>query len=1005
MKTSMLSRNTKIALLVALFAVSSAPHASGEVTVRARITKVEPEARVRIMWTWGGRGQTAGDPVNGEFTEVPLSKMESPKPIAGGQLSLGTDELDALLGATGEKDGYLVEKGKSSDYHWLLPGVWSPAVPLSSFRNNGLKYLTVAARGCSLGDHRKPVKLKSVVFEFEILEDGQSRKVFSEAGADGPVATIILPVRALNANPSDLATLYRACGLSEYTRRLREMMEALPWAEDRLPERYEIMTDCGGYGTELYARTSNRAVFDDEFRILRQMGINGLRGKPSFFDGYIRDGRPEALALAKAAIGRVEGYPYIPAPWNRNSKRFRPLPWEEGAGCLYHPVYSNRTTQAQVQVAKALKSSEGLPFETCWLLSIDEIGDAFGGTAEGRSHMGVCPYCIAKFRDYLRGHGLTPADFDEKSWDAIRPTFGYFSKSHAERVREAERQRRENAAHLPDTVDPRVIKMEEDIDELMGEVVESAEPDVPTGPAAVEADLPISPRGWHKLTYWSRRFLNDGSVMLFTPMRDAFAAANAAKHNALADGKSDSPAARQPWLFTYALRGNTFLMGGQSIDFFDFYRYADTGFMYETSNRDPRVWSWDSYLCDVGRMLHDKLGLAFGIYIKPHRGAGMQRALSAVARSSRTLYWYTYGPEWTKGDSFGGSTNTMAIVSQTARLIGEAEPVTWSGRWTFPAEVAVVRPRTSEFFGNSAQWEDGKWVYTALQQAHLPMDPLDEEWLMSEDLSQYKAIYVTGSHIRREVAMRLTEYVRDGGSLFTGCGGLYRDEAGEVIEELLPVFGVQSRSDPELWGRVPRYGATALGAVSAISNAPANAIVKLADGSTFGLQVGWEKFRVEPGAELLATFNDGSPAFVRNRFGKGNAYLAAWYTGVEYATSVMKEGYNTAIDFPSSQRSIIAMPAVVAGAKPVVDASSPAVEGVRMINPETGREAVVLMNWGRNGHNLVGIENLSVRIRDAGAWKGARSVSQRRSVPARREGADLVIELRELNNGDVLLLE
>ncbi len=1001
----MLFGKTKVALLIVLLAVCLALNSSGEVTVRARVTKVEPEARVRILWTWGGRGQTAGDPVNGEFTEVPLSKMESPKPIVGDPFSLGADELDALLGGPGANDEYLVEKGKSSDYHWLLPGVWSPAVPLSSFRNNGLKYLTVGARGCSLADHRKTVNLKSVVFEFEILENGESRKVFSEAGPDGPVATIILPARALNANPSDPATLYRACGLAEYSRRLREMMEAVPWAEDRLPERYEIITDCGGYGTQLFARTSNREVFDDEFRILRQMGVNGLRGKPSFFDAYIREGRPGALALSKAMIGGVDGYPYIPAPWDRDAKRFRPLPWEEGAGCLYHPVYSNRTTQAQAQVAKALKRVEGLPFETCWLLSIDEIGDAFGGTAEGRSHMGVCPCCIAKFRDYLRGHGVTPADFDENSWDAVRPTFGYFSKPYVERVREAEEQCRKDAARLPDTVDPRVVKMEQDIDELMGEVMENAEPDVPTGPAAVESDLPLSARGWHKLTYWSRRFLNDGSVMLFTPMRDAFAAANAGKRDAISAGKTDSPVARQPWLFTYALRGNTFLMGGQSIDFFDFYRYADTGFMYETSNRDPRVWSWDSYLCDVGRMLHDKMGLAFGIYIKPHRGAGTQRALSAVARSARTLYWYTYGPEWTKGDSFGGSTNTMVIVSQTARLIGEAEPVTWDGRWTFPAEVAVVRPRTSEFFGNSAQWEDGKWVYTALQQAHLPMDPLDEEWLMSEDLSQYKAIYVTGSHIRREVAARLIEYVKAGGALFTGCGGLYRDEAGEVIQELFPVFGVQSRTDPELWGRVPRYGATGLGAVSAISNAPASALVKLSDGSSFGLLVGWEKFKAAPGAEVLATFGDGSPALVRNRFGKGIAYLAGWYTGVEYATSVMKEGYNTATDFPPGQRAVMAMPAVVAGAKPVVDASSPAVEGVRMINPGTGREAIVLMNWGRSGHNLVGIEDLSVRIRDAGAWKGARSVSQRRAVPARRDGADLVLDLGQLGNGDVLLLE
>ena len=85
--------------------------------------------------------------------------------------------------------------------------------------------------------------------------------------------------------------------------------------------------------------------------------------------------------------------------------------------------------------------------------------------------------------------------------------------------------------------------------------------------------------------------------------------------------------------------------------------------------------------------------------------------------------------------------------------------------------------------------------------------------------------------------------------------------------------------------------------------------------------------------------------------------------------------------------------------------SSAMVEGVRMINPASGREAVILMNWGRQGHNLVPVPDLTVRIPDAGAWKGARSVYQRRAVSARREGDALVLDVGAMENGDVLLLE
>src|ERR1043165_5605369 len=89
-----------------------------------------------------------------------------------------------------------------------------------------------------------------------------------------------------------------------------------------------------------------------------------------------------------------------------------------------------------------------------------------------------------------------------------------------------------------------------------------------------------------------------------------------------------------PHIYSFALRGNTFLMGGHSLDFFDFYRHADNAFVYETSNRDARVWQWDSYLCDVGRIVSQDQHIQFGIYIKPHRGAPIQRTLAAAARGA-----------------------------------------------------------------------------------------------------------------------------------------------------------------------------------------------------------------------------------------------------------------------------------------------------------------------------------------------------------------------------------
>ena len=1026
------------AAAVAIALAAAPTPLTAEVTLRARVIEIEPEAYVRIHWVWGGQG-LGGDPYGGEFTSVALKDAKSGvKPTSSVS---GTDALDQLL--VGEEPigvaEYMVEKGKASDFHWLGKGIWSPELPVTDFKGGRL---TVSADGCAPGDIKKRVQIKRAIFEFEVLEDGKSVKTFTEASPWDAVCTINMPHKLLKDGKVTPAFLEEARGLSQLINWRKEYMENLPWAQDDLPEHYEIITDCGGYSEKrgFGVRTSSREIMYDEFKIMRQMGINGLRNRPSFFMDYVTENRPEVQGFGKLTEGGAGGYPFVSAPRDRSTGRLGALPWAEGVGCPWHPVHSNRVETAKKRVAETIERNRNMPFQSTWDLTVDEIGSAFDGAAEGKAHQGTCPHCTAKFREFLKNKGLTPKDFDAKSWDSIRSTYGYFEKSHEQKMKE-EAEARERDRPKPMAPGDIQSVSGKEADSLLGvaaadkgsiaarpamtrddtvvdlsdeEAAGKAGSDVALALAEDAARQGISPsptpelsaRGWHKLQYWSRRFNNEGSAMLFTPVRDAYAEANAAKKKAIAEGRLNSPEAKQPWLFMYALRGNTFLMGGHSLDFFDFYRHTDTAFVYETSNRDARVWQWDSYLCDVGRVLSEKMDLGFGIYVKPHRGAHTPRALSAVARGARYLYWYTYGPDWAKGDTFGGNTNVMAEVSRSARLIGEAETVTWGGEWSKPAEIAVVRPLTSEYFGNSAQWEDGKWVYTALMHSHLPMDPLDEEFLLSEDIDRYKAIYITGSHIRRDVVPRLIKYVEDGGTIFTGCGGMLRDEAGQLIDELLPVFGLKERADPQLWGNVPRYGASSLGAVKAITNTPPDAIVITTENQTgFPLQVGYEKLQPTDGAKVLAKFGDGSAAMVRNAYGKGNAFIAGWYSGVEYATGVMKEEYNPVVDFSAEKRALIATAAADAGVLPVVAASEPLIEGVRVIIKESGREAVLLMNWGFIGRKAIEFDNVTVTIPDAGAFNGAYSIGQRKKLEVVKKGDTLVVDIGEMVESDVLLLE
>jgi hypothetical protein len=145
--------------------------------------------------------------------------------------------------------------------------------------------------------------------------------------------------------------------------------------------------------------------------------------------------------------------------------------------------------------------------------------------------------------------------------------------------------------------------------------------------------------------------------------------------------------------------------------------------------------------------------------------------LSAVSRGNTMLYWYTYGPDYWKGDSFSQDREALELTSRAAHLLGRAEDALYGSRWAVPAEIAVVKPETTQRWMNlsgnpphlTAAWENAKWIYTALQHAHLPVDPLDEQMLTETDLSRYKLIYVSGSHITRAAAKHCTKYVQTAG--------------------------------------------------------------------------------------------------------------------------------------------------------------------------------------------------------------------------------------------------
>lgn len=1001
-----------LAVVLAGAAVHAGPRRGSkdtDITFRARVTKLEPSQPCRIHWRWGGEG-LGGKPTTGELTRELPSTPNRPKTVALGDMA--DDALPPEM-KQAPQDRIIV-RDETYTYTYLTPGVWTPRRPLSEFKHSrGRLFVTFTLQG-----HKTDRNIKNAELELEFNEGKKVLKRFTVWGPDGPTFGVMIPFHALGPKSETTPEFVEQLGsLRHYADSKVAALRAEPWSNQPVPKLYGFVTDCNGYrpGSGYGCRTTDRKTMLAEYEVLRLIGINGLRGCPAFVTEMIRKREGIAAGLSRVDFSHLMGYP-IPSIHIADG---RPPDRSPGDGCPYLPRNIEQIKETVRKGVKAwMEHVRTLPVDSEYGLTVDEIGTVFGRSPEGKNHMGACPYCRKAFRDMIRADGLTPADFGATDWEPIRAVYGYWAKDFWESKRILEKR----VADAQKAVEQKTMgtirddglkeAVDEDLDKIKGkgkgdpakELLAARErlKKLIWNSAILYEDedkqkLKVSQKGWNLLVYYSRLFNCISSAKLFEPLKDALDAENEKKRQALARGETDTPAARQPWVYSYALRGNTFLMGGHSLDFFNFYRYADNSFQYETSNRDSRVWQWDSYLCDVGRSLHRFMGKQFALYVKPHRGAPVQRCLTALARGARVVFWYTYGPDWAKGDTYGGRVDTLKMMGWVARLIAKAEDVTYDSHWAVAPEVAIVRPRTSEFFGTSASWEDGKWVYTALMHAHIPVDALDEGLLMSEDLSRYKAILICGSHLRRDVAQKLAKWVEAGGTLWTDGWGMAEDQAKQPLDILLPVFGLKARGTPDQWGLVPRYGATRLGSVRAQRQAPEGAKVtgtKLVEGS-FVPVVGREVLEPAEGTEVLATYADGGAAVTRHRYGKGMAYLVGTWAGVEYAWETMENK-----PFDPKKRTFISAPVLDAGVRPVVDADVPLVEGILLKNNKTGRLAIIFVNW-----QFKVDKPLSVTVRGVPGIKRARSLALDRDLPVTPGDGTIRFTLPKMDEGEIVLLE
>jgi len=571
----------------------------------------------------------------------------------------------------------------------------------------------------------------------------------------------------------------------------------------------------------------------------------------------------------------------------------------------------------------------------------DEPGWLFPGT---EATLNKEPETLKRFHDYLIAQGMTPELLGKKSWDEVKLT-------------------------------------------------------VPPAPNAV--------LGERRLWYYSVRFSD-------LDQDQRYGEAAAALRQAMGDKVLAYTNWNNPGIIYSDLTQYGYPPFYASHNWFDFSRakggtclWLGPGISEDRENSTFRTWS---LMLDLLRSAAKEGVGKFGAYVHHNfipddRGFEIALSIMAIAGRGGSGYdSYVWGPhyaftEYMWSEKFGH----YKYAADANRLIGRSEYLMYGAKVP-QAEVALLWPFTSEMYDLNKQ---GYWnynrdfmvemqqIYFALSHHNIPVDFVDETMIQRGSLLKYKVLYVVDPNLQGKTVGAIGGWVNSGGRLFASATAGMKDEFNQPTTAMEYLLGIKWRTiSRSAVNYAPKGGLRYLDTLGKVT---LDKTAGLGDAS-FNAYGSRASFALA-GGQAVGRFDDGSPAVIRNRRGKGEVLYIATMPGLAYSRGASERPNVPTLDYPPQIGKLItAFPDALGVAKPVTT-SHPYVEALRL-DSDKG-VAITLLNWSTKP-----IDSLEVTINGnlAGATvRSARGV-QLTAVPA-ADGKSIKVTVPMPEVVDVLLVE
>jgi hypothetical protein len=293
-----------------------------------------------------------------------------------------------------------------------------------------------------------------------------------------------------------------------------------------------------------------------------------------------------------------------------------------------------------------------------------------------------------------------------------------------------------------------------------------------------------------------------------------------------------------------------------------------------------------------------KRGQTVGHYLIAHAGRTpwdtKTKAVSETARGVRMWQNFSYGPSWgsheggppSRSHLWWGRPELWRANAEISREIGAVEDWLLAAK-PAPADVAILYSSSSDawtMWTNLASGFDRMHTWLALAHAQVPTDILSERDVEA-GLLTHKVCYLSGPNLTHAAAIRLQAWVESGGTLFLTAGAASRDEFNRPLDTLTPLLPAE-RAEPAHLESYQNSG-------KFLSYLNSQDTVTWGDEKLEVLSMKQELLPLVPGRraalpgakddiEILATFQDGQPAVVSGRAGKGRVIVCGFLPALSY---------------------------------------------------------------------------------------------------------------------------